>query len=263
MQIQFDAVAIEAWAGLSGDRNPIHFDPRAAARMGVTGVVVHGMLALLRVKHAMSREAVGDAMHWVQFKVLLKAPLVSGVPAVLTRTERNGRVGFKLSPEADGLEHMVGNIRRVPAPKWDSESPRFALEAARADAWSKRFGDGLGRGLDRWIGLDAMVFSDFIQNRVGAVFEHLSPALRPPREFDGLESLTTHLVVQTSHQVVFCDALHCTGPVGSGIHYQIDNVDLVESPTEAAGTLDIGVFAGSHHVMTITLGLMVKQQPPH
>ena len=52
MDLRFDSHDIEAWARLSGDRNPIHFDREAALRMNAADVVVHGMLAMLPIKQA-------------------------------------------------------------------------------------------------------------------------------------------------------------------------------------------------------------------
>ena len=106
MQMQFDAGDIEAWAALSGDRNPIHFDREAARRMDAADVVVHGMLALLPIKQHLGRSASGEG--WVQFKALLKAPVLRDAPVALSTSDRNGRVTFKLVPETGAADHVIG-----------------------------------------------------------------------------------------------------------------------------------------------------------
>ncbi|MFD0727574.1 MaoC/PaaZ C-terminal domain-containing protein [Lysobacter brunescens] len=257
MQMQFDADDIEAWAVLSGDRNPIHFDRDAARRMDAADVVVHGMLALLPIKQRLGRSASGEG--WVQFKALLKAPVLRDAPVALSVSDRNGRVTFKLVPETGAADHVIGNVRRVDPPDWSSDAERHALPAEEVDAWLQGFRSGLGEGYDDWVALDAMVFGDFIRNRIGEVFDRLGPELRLEQRLERIESLTSHLLVQTSHQIAFCGSLHALGDLPPSIHYQVDNIDLIESPGEAVGTLDLGVHVQDRHVMTITLGLMVKK----
>ncbi len=257
MQMQFDAGDIEAWAALSGDRNPIHFDREAARRMDAADVVVHGMLALLPIKQHLGRSASGEG--WVQFKALLKAPVLRDAPVALSTSDRNGRVTFKLVPETGAADHVIGNVRRIDPPVWASDAGRHALPSEEADAWLQRFRAGLGEGCDDWVALDAMVFGDFIRHRIGEVFDRLGPGLRLAQRLERIESLTSHLLVQTSHQIAFCASLHAMGDLLPSIHYQVDNIDLIESPGEAVGTLDLGVHLQDRHVMTITLGLMVKK----
>lgn len=259
MELRFDAQAIEDWARLSGDRNPIHFDREAARRMDAADVVVHGMLALLPVKQRLGRTAGDDGGQWVQFKARLKAPVLRDVPVTLALGDRNGRVTFKLLAETGAAEHVIGNVQRVDAPEWTSDAPRHALPAGDAEAWLHRFREGLGQGFDDWVALDAMVFGDFIQHRIGAVFERLGPEQRVPQP--RIEHLTSHLLLQTSHQIAFCDSLRACGELSPAIDYQIDHIDLIESPGEAVGTLDLGVRMQGRHVMTITLGLMVRKLP--
>ena len=44
----------ERWAAFSGDYNPIHFDASEARRLGLNGLCVHGMRAMLDMKSALS-----------------------------------------------------------------------------------------------------------------------------------------------------------------------------------------------------------------
>ncbi|WHH51277.1 MaoC family dehydratase [Pseudomonas sp. Ap32] len=99
MQWQFGPEQIEAWADLSGDRNPIHFDLEAARRMDAADVVVHGMLALLPIKHQMGRVAEGRDEDWVQFKALLKAPVLRNCPVALATRPRSASTAFTLRSE--------------------------------------------------------------------------------------------------------------------------------------------------------------------
>ena len=53
----FGHAHIESWARFSGDFNPIHFDLEKARLAGSPAIIVHGMLPLLYVKQAVTRQA--------------------------------------------------------------------------------------------------------------------------------------------------------------------------------------------------------------
>ncbi|AZD31687.1 MaoC family dehydratase [Pseudomonas chlororaphis] len=261
MQLQFGAEQIEAWAGLSGDRNPIHFDREAARRMDAADVVVHGMLALLPVKHRMGRVSPVLPQDWMQFKALLKTPVLRDSTVALSTRERSDSTGFKLHSSGGDSEHVIGHVRIVEAPQWSSTTPGFLLAREEVAAWLARFRDDLGRELDDWVALDALIFSHFIRNHLGVIFDCLSPQFRQRQRPNRLEDLSDHLVVQTSHQITFCTSLRSLGELQTDIRCEIDNIHLIESPGKAVGTLDLGVHVSDRHVMTITLGLMIKALP--
>lgn len=263
MEISFDQHDIETWARLSGDRNPIHFSREAALRMNAADVVVHGMLAMLPIKQAVGRSAAAepaaDAPAWVQFKSLLKAPVLRDRPVRLALTEHVGRTGFKLRPCEGAMDHFTGNARCVDHPAWESDARRITLPVSETTAWLKQFRGGPGNELDQWVALDALVFGDFIRYRIAAVFAQLGPVLRLDEELEHIQDLTSHSLVQTTHQTVFASELCCAGELPPIVDYQIDNIDLVEHSEEAVGTLDLGVYLQQRHVMTITLGLLIRK----
>jgi len=263
MELRFNHEDIEGWARLSGDRNPIHFSREAARRMNASDVVVHGMLAMLPIKQAVGRSAAveptADTSTWVQFKALLKAPVLRDRSVRLMMTERAGRTGFKLRPSEGAGDPISGSVRRVDPPGWESDARRITLPIGETNAWLHRFRDGPGGGLDQWVALDALVFGDFIRYRIGSVFERLGPALRLDEQLEHIQDLTSHLLVQTTHQSVFASELQSAAELPPIVDYQIDNIDLVEHSDEAVGTIDLGVHLQQRHVMTITLGLLIRK----
>jgi len=263
MDLRFDSQAIEDWARLSGDRNPIHFNRAAARRMNAADVVVHGMLAMLPVKQALGREAAcapgPESATWIQFRSLLKAPVLRDHAVNLALTHRADRVVFKLNPGDACPDNFTGNVRRVAPPGWESDARRITLLVSETQAWLHQFYSGLGNQLDPWVALDALVFGDFVRYRLGSVFERLGPSLRLDQQFERIQDLTSHLVVQTTHQTVFAGQLCIAGELPPIVDYQIDNIDLIEHDDEAMGTLDLGVFLQQRHVMTITLGLLIRK----
>ena len=256
MQLQFAAEQIEAWAGLSGDRNPIHFDLEAARRMDAADVVVHGMLALLSVKQRMGRVNPVLPQDWMQFKALLKTPVLRDSLVALSTRERSDSTAFKLQSSADNSEHMIGHVRTVEAPLWPSTSSGFLLAREEVAAWLTAFREGLGQGFDDWVALDALIFSHFIRNHMGVVFDALSPQFRQRQRPNRLEDLSDLLVVQTSHQITFCTSLRSLGALQTDIRCEIANINLIESPGKAVGTLDLGVHVSDRHVMNMLLQIV-------
>ena len=56
-RMTFGLPEVQEWARFSDDFNPIHFDSQYAKGAGLDGLVVHGMLALLPVKSALTEAA--------------------------------------------------------------------------------------------------------------------------------------------------------------------------------------------------------------
>jgi 3-hydroxybutyryl-CoA dehydratase len=80
---------IDAYAGASGDHNPVHVDPAFAAATPFGGTIAHGMLVLAFIGEAMMAEA-GDAwLHSGTLKARFKAPTRPGdaVTVSATRTK--------------------------------------------------------------------------------------------------------------------------------------------------------------------------------
>ncbi|WP_028695864.1 MaoC family dehydratase [Pseudomonas cremoricolorata] len=260
MQWQFGSEQIEAWASLSGDRNPIHFDAEAAQRMQADDVVVHGMLALLAVKHRMGRTQRHDH-GWLQFKALLKTPVLRNRSVALSTRERSARTAFKLHSCSGDSEHVIGHVSAVSAPTWSAQAAGFSLGPQDIAGWLERFRDDLGRDIDDWVALDALIFSHFIQNHLGMVFDSLCDSFHQQPRPERIEDISGHLVVQTSHQITFCTSLLSLAQLHTDVRCEIGNIVLIESPGKAVGTLDLGVLVDDQHCMTITLGLMIKALP--
>src|SRR6185312_6718807 len=64
MHLCFAPDSIERWASFSCDYNPIHFDLAAAKRAGSEQLIVHGMLAVLPVKEALSQRLTAALPCW-------------------------------------------------------------------------------------------------------------------------------------------------------------------------------------------------------
>ena len=85
---------IDRYASASGDRNPVHLDPEAAAASVFGTRVAHGMMVAAMISQSMT-EAFGDA--WIdsgRLKIRFKAPVKPGETVVssgkVTSLQRDG-----------------------------------------------------------------------------------------------------------------------------------------------------------------------------
>lgn len=110
LEFELDQGAIDLWAELSGDRNPLHVDPvyAAASRFGST--IAHGQLALAFVSELFGRELGGSwGRHGVLSDVRFRAPLLPGRQYRVSaeRTHRGWR--FTLRDRSDGRLCVEGS----------------------------------------------------------------------------------------------------------------------------------------------------------
>lgn len=108
---------IDAYAGASGDHNPIHIDPVFAATTPFGGTIAHGMLVLALIGEAM-HDAEGDA--WLtrgRLKVRFKAPTRPGdavTASVTPAKETDGAIEYAvLCARPDG-EVLIEGRASVP-----------------------------------------------------------------------------------------------------------------------------------------------------
>ncbi len=109
------------YAGASGDFNPIHWNPRAAAEVGLPDVIAHGMLTMATAGRAVT-DWIGDPAAVVEYSVRFTRPVavpddgvgatleVSGVIGLLDAAARTARID--LTVKAAGVT-VLGKARAV------------------------------------------------------------------------------------------------------------------------------------------------------
>ena len=60
LRVTPDAELTKRYAAASGDPNPIHVDPEFAAKVGLPGVILHGLWTMAQVARANAAVAGGD-----------------------------------------------------------------------------------------------------------------------------------------------------------------------------------------------------------
>ncbi len=86
---QFSRSVLVRYAGASGDFNPIHYDERAAAALGLPGVIAHGMLTMgtaLRVVTDWAGAPERVISYYVRFTKPIVVPAGDGVAVAFSGT---------------------------------------------------------------------------------------------------------------------------------------------------------------------------------
>ncbi len=89
---------MEAFAALSGDRNPLHCDEAFARSKGFPGRVVYGALLVAKISQVIGMELPGRDAVWTGLDIQFVAPLSIGEPAELEATVT------RVSPAVRALE---------------------------------------------------------------------------------------------------------------------------------------------------------------
>ena len=118
-----DAALVDAFAALSGDRNPIHMDAGKAAALGFGGRVVHGMLLSALVSRLVGENLPGGNVLLLSVKIGFHRPAlvgdrvrVEGTVASESHSARAIEVAFTISRGGELLAKGSALARRMGAP---------------------------------------------------------------------------------------------------------------------------------------------------
>jgi hypothetical protein len=252
--LSFDMPAVEQWAQFSSDRNPIHFDLAHARAAGLDALIVHGMLAMMPMKEAAAQAVAPDG--WMKFRTLLRNPIAHDRDVVFTTKPAGDGIAFRLHDTSGKTEHFRGTYARVadPSGQLQGEAPRGKpLERAHLD----RFAGTYPHVRERWIALDAVVFSEFMRSRLH-VLERLAHA-HMLRLSGGAPA--SRVVVQSSHTVTF-DAAFFEASADADQWNQLSHAlltpELLASGNQIGGVVALPVLCAGRLVMLVEVGLVAR-----
>jgi hypothetical protein len=254
LTLSFDMPAVEQWAQFSSDRNPIHFDLAHARAAGLDALIVHGMLAMMPMKEAAAQAVAPDG--WMKFRTLLRNPIAHDRDVVFTTKPAAGGIAFRLLDAAGKREHFRGTYGRVgdPSGQLQGDTPRGKpLERAQID----RFFATYPHVRERWIALDAVVFSEFMRSRLH-VLERLAHA-HMLRLSGGAPA--SRVVVQSSHTVTFDAAFFEASPAADQwkqLTHALLTPELLASGNQVGGVVALPVLCAGRLVMLVEVGLVAR-----
>lgn len=82
----FSQADVDAYAELTGDKNPLHIDPAAAGRGRFRRTVVHGMLSASLFSRLLAMEVPGPGTIYLRQSLRFARPVLPGQPVVASVT---------------------------------------------------------------------------------------------------------------------------------------------------------------------------------
>lgn len=265
MNISFHQEHIQDWADVADDYNPIHFDDAAARRLGLNGIVVHGMLPLLHIKHQLTADLAGTTQQeWVTFSSKFRQPVAKDLSHQLEIRARPGLAGrrFALRRHGDGLETIAGTTTSAPLIKIVNP-PVVSFEIGKDIVVEKlvTFKRAFPNFNEAWLFLDSVVFSQFLNNNVP--FELAQSTGVFSTAADQKELMQRALTVQTSHTVsVHPDLLgQATADIDTTKTIRCDLMPALITSSAAntlVGACQLNVYLDGLFVMQSEVGIYLR-----
>lgn len=211
MSLSYGLDHAKRWAAFSGDYNPIHFDLAEARRLGMAGLCVHGMRALLDVKSALSAalEKSAPSSEGLMFSSRLREPVMCGMPyqlavKALSRQEQTQVKGDLLHFQTQQIS-ISSKLARAQSLAF---SPPAAVKTLGEEALTALHAKFLAlgdHGAPPWSFLDAVLFRLLIN--APATLETVQTII-PEYEATSLPDVFSLVqVVQTHHETHFSPQL--------------------------------------------------------
>lgn len=267
MQLTYTQGDAERWAAFSGDYNPIHFDAAAAKSLGMAGLCVHGMRAMLDVKSALSLKINESALlsDCLLFNCRLRNPVLCEQSYQLTVSERRGATGVQVhgelghihNPEAD----VSSKLSEVDPQPLVTCSQSNVTHGVALDTHYNQFKAVEKHPVPLWSFYDALLFRLLVN--APETLETVQSIVGPGSAGSLKEMFSQVQVVQTHHQTRFSRQL--LWPVEDEIGKASLNYAI--QPTLVAGTPETGLalVAGiqAWHIseMPISVAITLKTGP--
>lgn len=258
MQFSFGMDEVKKWAEFSCDYNPIHFNLEDAKRAGLDALILHGMLALLPVKQAVSKEYFqqnGVDVGWMKFRALFRNPIPHDRLVRLGTKTADGGLNFRIAASGSEREHFRGVYIPVgdPTPQFANGVAKIKFSTIQSCKNQCRFAEYYPNVQESWIELDAIIFSEFIRSKI-QVFKEMS-------QMHG-ENAGDKVLFQTSHSVIFDSGFFADASLApldlDQVVYGITEPEMISSDGQLIGTVSLPVMAGHKLVMLLEIGLIAK-----
>ncbi|WP_155108726.1 MaoC family dehydratase [Intestinirhabdus alba] len=197
MPLRYTRHDARRWAAFSGDYNPVHFDKAWVKAQGGSALSVHGMRALLDVKHFISPQSAGTP--YLKFTARLRRPLWRDADYILWRAGKKNAAAT-VTAAADELPCLACQL--VPASKLTlpATESQHVLESDELATLQALFASLLADAR-RWHFLDALLFRHLIQDTT-LLRQQSIAALLPPCATPGA-LFQRYPVVQTHQELLF------------------------------------------------------------
>jgi hypothetical protein len=264
--LRFNQAELQAWADYSGDYNPIHFDEGIAeAAIGQSGVVMHGMLAMMPLKSSHSAMTWADD-GWLQWSAMLRQamPLHADYRLESRVVDPNRQIRFKLSKADDAQTMISGHCAVVdfnPTPYEKYRRLEVPPEEVRREL--EGFGSRFPAAHAAWIAIDAMMFSRYLRHHADEVFHEVA-AKYVGTDTPGLPSPENIVTMQTHHHDIFRGTLlqRLDFDKISSFEYGYCKTDEILTRDSVFLMVEIPVWINGNLEQVVQIGLMARTIRP-
>lgn len=199
------------WATFSGDYNPIHFDLKKAQAMGLGGLTVHGMRALLDIKDHQDFSQGTEAYY--RFIARLRHPVKCHTHYQIAKTQNQSQ----LIESATGLCCFSGKLEQTAPPIVQPGAADGHLTPD--DILKMRQEYPFIKNIYEWSFLDAVLFRLIVQS------PEILPAIKvklPDLNATTLADIFRATpVVQTHHEILFSGQYLLPAPGANNFQYRM------------------------------------------
>jgi hypothetical protein len=256
---------VSYWANYSYDFNPIHFDREKITKYGLTELVAHGMLVMLRIKQQLADLSLKqDDNKWTQFKVMLKSPvLLYTFQKLELKLSYDGFKKFTLKDYSTGEKSYTGYCKTnytFPIDTYNHEQ-RFVVSKDIVIEKYNEFCQEYSCIKHFFIWLDSLIFSEFVRLHLNDTFIGLADKHNNGDYF----SLNNSFVMHTSHEILLCNAIAnkhlAPNTIGEelNIEYCIRESNIINSSTSVYGSIIVPIWINNTLVMEVVVGLMRRE----
>ncbi|KAA1187972.1 MaoC/PaaZ C-terminal domain-containing protein [Photorhabdus heterorhabditis] len=262
MNVQFSKEDLKQWAEFSGDYNPIHFDEKIAREVGLGGIAVHGMLAMIPLKSGYHHSSQPNENIGRQWHVNLRNPVpLDACYCIKTKhIDLNGKTTFNLQDEITNLKLLVGHYSCFDFSQKTRflEKPQCQVPLQETIRKSIEFKNTFPRVNEFWIFLDALIFYLFMQQsaKTALATEFKNYFGKQGRHDE--TCLKDLIVLHVMHTVSFSPALlnrEIPDEMPS-IEYSILPKDTFDVDGSLYGTLEIPIWLNGEIVLVVEMSLM-------
>jgi hypothetical protein len=257
MRMSFGMRDVTRWAQFSGDFNPIHFQKERAALLGQSALIVHGMLALLPVKLALTKEYMNGGRatkEWMKFRAMFRTPVPHNETIVLKRGDPNNGQQFQVCSAGSGSEYFRGSYTSTNKVRVEELGKLESACSVGVEEIS-RFAKAYPQVALGWIALDAIIFSAFMHRHMAGLE---SLANRQIAQMHG-HFPVSKLTLQVNHTVTFDPSLLKDNAIaGAQLCYDVIFPSFYLDRNQCMGTVFLPVMLDGMLVMVMEVGLIVK-----
>lgn len=197
------------WAEFSGDYNPIHFDVNKAKAMGIEGLTVHGMRALLDMKK--SQDFPSDTADYYRFNARLRNPIKCHTEYKIVKTNNQCQL---IENETDSC-FFSARLERISPPVEQVTTKNLTLSADELLNIRREY--PFMKNVCEWSFLDSVLFRLIVKSP--EIFEAIKVKL-PDLHAGTLTDIFREMpVVQTHHEIVFSRQFLLSSPGSNDFHY--------------------------------------------